>query len=135
MQIRLQSCYGISWTITSCKLTPVYVVNCSDKIILLDSYHCTYTQKVEDVQKWRDKEAMDTFDCQGWLHITVADGIDAVTIKLRHDLDHVPYCPIDIPQDVVGLVQANGNLTPSRVCFGNCLSAHITTHCSIRFGP
>ena len=50
--------------------------------------------------KHRDKESMDSFDCSGWIHITLSDLSDTAFIKLTHCEDHVPYCPIDIPEDI-----------------------------------
>jgi len=51
--------------------------------------------------KLRDKDAMDTFDCHGWLFITVIEGSDVVNdVKFQHKDDHIPYWNIDVPEDV-----------------------------------
>ena len=62
-------------------------------------YHCS--QVCEHQHKPRkgrcegakpcDKDAMDTFDCHGWLFITVTEGSDIVHLKFQHKDDHVPY--------------------------------------------
>ncbi|KAI0291349.1 hypothetical protein B0F90DRAFT_1649641 [Multifurca ochricompacta] len=58
---------------------------------------------------------METFDCSGWIHITLSDHSNVVFIKSTHCEDHVPYCPIDIPEEVVQYVQINLKLTPTQV--------------------
>lgn len=73
-------------------------------------------QKSEDLSKHRDKEAMLSFDCEGWLHITVWDGSDIVRIRLGHCLQHVPYWSIDVPDDIRQYVEQNFELRPTEVC-------------------
>jgi len=58
---------------------------------------------------------METFDCSGWIHITISDHSDVAFIKLQHHQDHIPYCPIDIPEDVKKYVNENLKLTPTQV--------------------
>ncbi|KAJ7906346.1 hypothetical protein B0H13DRAFT_1458957, partial [Mycena leptocephala] len=41
--------------------------------------------------KPRDKIAMDSFSCQGWLHITINDGDNVAWVTISHADDHVPY--------------------------------------------
>ena len=65
--------------------------------------------------KHRDKESMDSFDCSGWIHITLSDLSYTTFIKLTHCEDHVPYCPIDIPEDIEKYVRDNLKLTPTQV--------------------
>jgi hypothetical protein len=65
--------------------------------------------------KLRDKDAMDTFDCHGWLFITVTEGSDIVNVKFQHKDDHVPYWNIDVSQDVQDLVHNNPSMTPTQV--------------------
>ena len=65
--------------------------------------------------KQRDKESMETFDCSWWIHITLSDLSDVTSIKLTHCKDHVPYCPIDIPEDIGKYVRGNLKLTPMQV--------------------
>jgi hypothetical protein len=66
--------------------------------------------------KHRDKESMQTFDCSGWLHITISDLSDIASIKLDHHEAHIPYCPIEIPEDVVTYIHDNLKLMPAQVC-------------------
>lgn len=66
--------------------------------------------------KHRDKESMQTFDCSGWLHITVSDQSDIASIKLDHHDAHIPYCPIEIPEDIVTYIHDNLKMMPAQVC-------------------
>ncbi|EJD54251.1 hypothetical protein AURDEDRAFT_156030 [Auricularia subglabra TFB-10046 SS5] len=72
-------------------------------------------QKHADPAKQRDKIPLDTFDCHGWLHISVSDASDVVFVKLSHKKDHVHYSCIDIPPDVLDLVANGGDLTVSQL--------------------
>lgn len=87
--------------------------------------------------KNHDKESMETFDCSGWIHITLSDLYDIVFIKLMHCEDHVPYCPIDIPKEVERYVQDNLKYTPTQVSnYHQVLSAkssHNTISSGLRF--
>ena len=64
---------------------------------------------------WQSLDAMDTFDCHGWLFITVTEGSDIVKVKFQHKDDHVPYWNIDVPKEVKDLVHNNPNMTPTQV--------------------
>jgi len=57
---------------------------------------------------------MDTFQCGGWLHITVMDGGDDVLVKLKHLDDHVPYWTIDVPEEIQSFVLKMWKLVPHR---------------------
>jgi hypothetical protein len=72
--------------------------------------------------KNRDKEQMDTFQCHGWLFITIMDGGADAFIKFRHNEDHIPYWNIDVPQDVKDYVLKNIDLSPTQVCFNFSLA-------------
>lgn len=85
-------------------------------------YHCAQntkrqhkSKKVDDPTKQRDKEAMVTFRCAGWLHVTITDYSDLAFVKIDHHDDHVPYFPIDIPPDVEELIRTNTQMTPTQV--------------------
>lgn len=85
-------------------------------------YHCAQyakrqkaSRKVVDSSKHRDKEAMDTFECDGWLSVSVSENSDMVTVKIRHLCAHIAYCPIDLPADVIKLVEDCGDKTVSQV--------------------
>lgn len=62
--------------------------------------------------KERDKDCMDTFDCKGWLHITLSDLSDTAYVKIEHCDDHIPYWPIDVPAEIEELVREHANLNP-----------------------
>jgi hypothetical protein len=86
-------------------------------------YHCA---QIDDRQhaskksqrpsvKHRDKESMQTFDCSGWLHITISDLSDVASIKLDHHDAHIPYCSIEVPEDVVTYIHENLKQIPAQV--------------------
>ncbi|KAJ7656862.1 hypothetical protein DFH06DRAFT_991429, partial [Mycena polygramma] len=86
-------------------------------------YHCVQNEARQNTSKksqregvkHRDKIAMDTFQCHGWLHITVNDSDSIAFVKISHADDHVPYWCIDVPADVVEFVRANPKLTPTQL--------------------
>ena len=59
---------------------------------------------------------MMTFDCDGWLHITVWQSEHVAFIKLKHEKDHVPYWSIDVPSDVQRYILDHPELKPYQVC-------------------
>ena len=71
-----------------------YIYNCAQNT---DQQHAPSKSHQEGVKN-HDKELMETFDCSGWIHMTLSDLSDVVFIKLMHCEDHVPYCPIDTMQ-------------------------------------
>jgi hypothetical protein len=58
---------------------------------------------------------MDTFTCHGWLHITLSELDNVAYVKIDHRDDHIPYVPIDIPDDVKELINNNPKWTPTQV--------------------
>ena len=84
-------------------------------------YHCSQMHERQhkpkkgghEDAKLHDKDAMDTFDCHGWLFITVTEGSDIVNVKFQHKDDHVPYWNIDVPMDVQNLVHNNPSIMES----------------------
>lgn len=71
--------------------------------------------KVTDASKQRDKIPLTTFDCGGWLFITVSEASDVALVKLEHKLDHVHYSDNSVPDDVRELLRNCGNKTMSQV--------------------
>ncbi|KZT27432.1 hypothetical protein NEOLEDRAFT_1146613 [Neolentinus lepideus HHB14362 ss-1] len=70
-------------------------------------YHCAQSRqrikkpkKNAPPEKQRNKLSMLSFECHGWLFITLTPGMKIAHIKIKHQDGHVPYCPIDIPPDV-----------------------------------
>ncbi|KAL1741820.1 hypothetical protein HDZ31DRAFT_44600, partial [Schizophyllum fasciatum] len=90
------------------------------------SYSCAQLQarqravrKKEGAQP-RDKGRMDVFHCDGWLHITIWESLEALPemaawIKLKHENDHIPYWEIDVPDAIQNLVHGNPELRPSQL--------------------
>lgn len=87
------------------------------------NYHCCQldnqqqkSKKVDERNKWCDKISMDVFNCNSWIHIILDDRCTAARIKIIHEEDHIPYCVIDVPEDVKAMVQGGKDKTPSQVC-------------------
>ncbi|KAK6984659.1 SWIM-type domain-containing protein [Favolaschia claudopus] len=79
-------------------------------------YHCLQistrqhkSKKALDV-KTRDKGAMRTFDCQGWITIYASPDDDEYFVRIRHQDCHEKYACIDVPEDVRNYIEANPNL-------------------------
>lgn len=86
-------------------------------------YHCCQnktrqrsSRKSKDMStQHRDKIMMDSFDCDGWVHISIWDLTDIARIKIRHSNAHVPYYSINIPQHITEYVSNNCELSMSKV--------------------
>ncbi|KAJ7310682.1 hypothetical protein DFH08DRAFT_624653, partial [Mycena albidolilacea] len=65
--------------------------------------------------KHRDKIAMGSFDCDGWLHITLDNSDNIVLVKISHRDDHIPYWCINVPAHVTEFVRQNPKLTPDQL--------------------
>jgi hypothetical protein len=76
---------------------------------------------------------MEGFECHGWLRITILKGSKIVSVKLKHEDDHVPYWSIDIPPKVKEYVGKNPELRPTQVSF-SILLCQIQALTSIRYG-
>lgn len=72
------------------------------------SYHCAQNESRQEApkkkpgieeDKRRDKMKMVAFPCHGWLQMTVNTAEpNIIAMHLKHDLDHVPYCDIYLPE-------------------------------------
>jgi hypothetical protein len=86
-------------------------------------YHCAQTlsrqhkpkKNQREGIKPRDKIAMDTFPCKGWLHITIMDWDHLAYVKIKHLENHIPYYSIDVPPEIVHFVHENHKLTSVKV--------------------
>jgi len=56
------------------------------------------------------------FKCHGWLHITLSELNSSAYIKIDHKDNHIPYIPIDVPEDMKELIINNPKWTPTQVC-------------------
>ncbi|KAL1744255.1 hypothetical protein HDZ31DRAFT_39152 [Schizophyllum fasciatum] len=72
-----------------------------------------------DLKKQRDKGLMSTFDCDGWLHVTIWE--DSVSsplpayISVKHENDHIPYWKVDVPEPIQQYIRANSEMRPSQL--------------------
>lgn len=58
---------------------------------------------------------MDAFKCHSWLHITLSELDNITYVKIDQEDSHVPYVPIDIPEDVKDPIVNNLKWTPTQV--------------------
>lgn len=72
-------------------------------------------KKTSSTEHRRDKIQMDSFDCHGWLFITISEGANDVLVRLKHEEDHAPYWHIDIPDEVKKFVHDNVEMRPGQV--------------------
>lgn len=92
-------------------------------------YHCSQVDKRQHKPKkgkrdgalLRDKEAMSSYQCMGWLHITLMEDTDMAFVKLKHEDDHVPYWKIDVPEEVQEFVLDNLQLTTAKVSMSSAI--------------
>lgn len=92
-------------------------------------YHCVQSATRQNKPKKsdkpgaipRDKIPMESFQCQGWLHITLWDFSDVAYVKIDHCEAHVPYWCIDVPQAVIEYVSENAELSLPTVSLYICM--------------
>jgi hypothetical protein len=59
---------------------------------------------------------MDRFPCKGTLTVTLTPGESKVQIHVRHEVEHVPYCDISIPEHWRKYIQEQCEIqTPGQV--------------------
>lgn len=72
--------------------------------------------KVPKGDKPRDARRMRRFECDGWLHITVLANSNVVDITCKHNLEHLPYVNIDLPDQWKDYIKENARThTPGQV--------------------
>ncbi|KAF9563663.1 hypothetical protein CPC08DRAFT_632434 [Agrocybe pediades] len=65
--------------------------------------------------KMRNKGAMDTFECKGWLNVVVKRNHSTVLVSVKHLDRHFSYWCIDVPQDIRDFVEKNYALPMSQL--------------------
>ncbi|KAG7094342.1 hypothetical protein E1B28_007942 [Marasmius oreades] len=78
-------------------------------------YHCCQSSRRQhkpkktqgEEVKQRDKLMMDSFPCDGWIHLTLIDGLHEAYITVKHKVPHVVYRLNNIPGNVRTFVQGN----------------------------
>lgn len=75
------------------------------------------SQKADDVEKHRGRIPMFVFDCKGWLYIGIYGDKQEAEISLQHKDDHVPYCVVSLPADVIKLIANGQSKTISQASF------------------
>ncbi|KAF9516176.1 hypothetical protein BS47DRAFT_1292824 [Hydnum rufescens UP504] len=59
---------------------------------------------------------MDCFKCNGTLKLTLCDSNQIVHVTFSHDLHHIPYCVISLPNNIKELIRRRMNSMPKEVC-------------------
>ena len=72
-------------------------------------------EKHAEPSKRRDKRETQHFRCRGALKLVVLGDSDIVIIRFRHEVDHVKFERIDLPKDVIELIENNLDKLPSQV--------------------
>lgn len=72
-------------------------------------------KKSLEIKKQRGKAQMDTFPCGGYLRINIPDTCGYADIVLEHKAKHIPYCRIDVPDDVHAIIRMNRSKRVSQV--------------------
>ena len=74
-------------------------------------FHCAQSkeqqaiaEKIPEQNLQHDCLPMDAFDCHGWLHITILDGVSGIAIQVEHKEDHISYCAIAVPEDIKNMI-------------------------------
>ncbi|THV01366.1 hypothetical protein K435DRAFT_613187, partial [Dendrothele bispora CBS 962.96] len=75
-------------------------------------YHCAQQAKrqhkpakSELLNLQRDKGQMDSFNCNGWLFMTIFEGESFAQVQLKHTHDHVIYSEMHVPPEVQEYVE------------------------------
>lgn len=59
---------------------------------------------------------MERFECNGWLHLAVSENSAMVDMKIRHDVDHIAYLDINLPEKWKDYIEAHARTqTPGEV--------------------
>lgn len=86
-------------------------------------FNCTQNKKCQNPSKKsqkpgvknRDKGWMETFECGGWMHVTVSDVANQVLVKYGHNMAHMPYCSQKVPEIIEEIIMKNPHLTVDQV--------------------
>jgi hypothetical protein len=77
--------------------------------------HQKKSKKVSDPSKQRDRQPMDFFRCKGRLTIAMNLDDNYADIILCHELDHVPYCCVTLPEDIREYINVSAHSTMAQV--------------------
>jgi hypothetical protein len=106
-------------------------------------FHCAQLKsrqhkpsKISDKEKQREKEQMSSFECNGWLYITLSDsGIGPAFVTLTHVEKHVPYWDISVPDEVKEFVRERAqHARTSEVITSSKLRMYAHSNSQTRFG-
>ncbi|KAF9508382.1 hypothetical protein BS47DRAFT_1302935, partial [Hydnum rufescens UP504] len=62
-----------------------------------------------------DRWHMDHFKCNGMLKLTLCDSNQIICVTFSHDLHHIPYCAISLPDNIKELIRCQMNSMPKEV--------------------
>ncbi|THU81592.1 hypothetical protein K435DRAFT_693221, partial [Dendrothele bispora CBS 962.96] len=93
-------------------------------------YHCAQLAKrqhkpvkSELQSSQRDKGQMDSFDCDGWLFMTISEIESYAQVQLKHAYDHVVYSEMQVPPDVQEYVENNFKMSTTCSLYQRVLSS------------
>nr|GAT54443.1 predicted protein [Mycena chlorophos] len=90
-----------------------------------DEAHQAASQKNSERAKQRDKGKMNAFPCRSLLYIWASPDDPLIFVSLRHEICHIKYPTIDLPEDVKTYVEANPNMTVPQI-WNEILKTHPT---------
>ena len=79
-------------------------------------FHCAQSDMMQkehrkhpNPMKHRDTQWMSAFPCRGWLTINIQDisGRMCAMIRITHNVKHIPYEWVDVPQSVQKMIKDN----------------------------
>ncbi|THV01356.1 hypothetical protein K435DRAFT_655572, partial [Dendrothele bispora CBS 962.96] len=71
--------------------------------------------KSELLNLQRDKGQMDSFNCNGWLFMTIFEGESFAQVQLKHTHDHVIYSEMHVPPEVQEYVENNFKMSTTTI--------------------
>ncbi|KAG8900028.1 hypothetical protein FRB99_006294 [Tulasnella sp. 403] len=76
-------------------------------------------KKVANKVRQQDTQGMERFECAGNISINLAMDLDSdgyANIRIIHEVDHVPYCWISLPEEVRDYIKNNLTQKPTQRC-------------------
>ncbi|KAF8871937.1 hypothetical protein CPB84DRAFT_1691780 [Gymnopilus junonius] len=86
------------------------------------TFYCAQVKREEakpklnlDIRKCRARMTMDHFDCNGYLHITMAEDITFARIRITHHCLHFPYVDISMTDEVDAIIKEQANMPAAKI--------------------
>jgi hypothetical protein len=83
----------------------------------------------EDIENQRDRAYMQRFNCAGELRITVhSHDPKYIRVVLVHEIHHIPYCDISLPEEVKAIIRDQKGVTVRDVRFQGIQFSYLPQH-------